>query len=87
MADLAGEETRIIPGHGPLSTEADIAEIITMLDGTVAAVKAEADAGKDIEAILDAAPLTPWVEDWAWAFINEASFTQLIYADLTRDAE
>lgn len=87
MADLAGEETRIIPGHGPLSTEADIAEIITMLDGTVAAVKAELDAGKDIEAILDAAPLTPWVEDWAWAFINEASFTQLIYADLTRDAE
>ena len=87
MADLAGEETRIIPGHGPLSTEADIAEIITMLDDTVAAVKAEVDAGKDIEAILDAAPLTPWVEDWAWAFINEASFTQLIYADLTRDSE
>ncbi|MEO1552905.1 MAG: MBL fold metallo-hydrolase, partial [Pseudomonadota bacterium] len=87
MADLAGENTRIIPGHGPLSTEADIAEIIDMLEGTIAAVRTELEAGKDIEAILDAAPLTPWVEDWAWAFINETSFTQLIYADLTRTTE
>ncbi|MEL6825563.1 MAG: MBL fold metallo-hydrolase [Pseudomonadota bacterium] len=85
MVELAGEETRIIPGHGPLSTEADLAAILDMLNGTVTAVQVEVDAGKDIEAILDAAPLTPWVEDWAWAFINEARFTQLIHADLTRD--
>ena len=85
MGELAGEETRIIPGHGPLSTEADLAAILDMLNGTVTAVQVEVDAGKDIEAILDAAPLTPWVEDWAWAFINEARFTQLIHAELTRD--
>ena len=85
MVELAGEETRIIPGHGPLSTEADLAAILDMLNGTVTAVQVEVDAGKDIEAILDAAPLTPWVEDWAWAFINEARFTQLIHAELTRD--
>ena len=82
MADLITDETRIIPGHGPLSTKSDIAEIVDMLEGTTAAVQAEIDAGKDIEAILDAAPLTPWVEDWAWGFIDEARFTRLIYADL-----
>lgn len=85
MADLATENTRIIPGHGPLSTEADIEAVVDMLGGTMAAVQAEIDLGKDIEAVLDAAPLTPWVEDWAWGFIDEARFTRLIFADLSED--
>lgn len=87
MADLITEDTRIIPGHGPLSTKADIAASVEMLNGTMAAVQAEIDAGKDIEAVLDAAPLTPWVEDWAWGFINEARFTRLIFADLSQAVE
>ena len=86
MHDTIGEGTRIIPGHGPLSTRADIADILEMLDGTVSAVQAEIDAGKDIEAVLDAAPLTPWVEEWAWGFIDEARFTRLIYGDLVSSA-
>lgn len=87
MADLITEDTRIIPGHGPLSTKADIAASVEMLTGTLAAVQTEIDAGKDIEAVLDAAPLTPWVEDWAWGFINEARFTRLIFADLSQASE
>ncbi|MEO0449525.1 MAG: MBL fold metallo-hydrolase [Pseudomonadota bacterium] len=87
MADLATEKTRIIPGHGPLSTEEDIVLIVDMLEGTMAAVQSEIDTGKDIETVLDAAPLTPWVEDWAWGFIDEARFTRLIFADLSRASE
>ncbi len=71
----------------PLSTEDDIALIVDMLEGTMAAVQSEIDAGKDIEAVLDAAPLTPWVEDWAWGFIDEARFTRLIFADLSKTAD
>jgi len=82
MVELATEATRIIPGHGPLSNESDIVLTLEMLDGAMAAVQSEIDAGKDIEAVLDTAPLTPWVEDWAWGFINEARFTRLIFADL-----
>ena len=87
MSDLIGDETRIIPGHGPLSAKTDITSILGMLQGTMAAVQAEIDAGKDIEAVLDAAPLTPWIEDWAWGFINEARFTRLIFADLSAASE
>lgn len=87
MADVATPDTRIIPGHGPLSTKADIELTLGMLEGTMAAVQAEIDAGKDIEATLDAAPLTPWVEDWAWGFIDEARFTRLIFADLSTSAD
>jgi cyclase len=87
MADMITEDTRIIPGHGPLSSKSDINDIVEMLEGTMAAVQAEIDAGKDLEAVLDAAPLTPWVEDWAWGFINEARFTRLIFEDLSRASE
>jgi glyoxylase-like metal-dependent hydrolase (beta-lactamase superfamily II) len=87
MADMITDETRIIPGHGPLSGKSDIADIVAMLEGTMAAVQAEIDAGKDLEGVLDAAPLTPWVEDWAWGFINEARFTRLIFEDLSRAAD
>lgn len=87
MADMSDEETRIIPGQGPLASKADIARTLDMLTGTMSAVQAEIDAGKDIEATLDAAPLTPWVEDWAWGFIDEARFTRLIHADLSRNQE
>jgi glyoxylase-like metal-dependent hydrolase (beta-lactamase superfamily II) len=87
MADISDDETRIIPGHGTLASKADIALTLDMLTGAMGAVQAEIDAGNDIEATLDAAPLTPWVEDWAWGFIDEARFTRLIYADLVRSAD
>lgn len=85
MSDTIDAETRIIPGHGPLSTQADIGETLDMLEGAMAAVQAEIDAGKDLDAVLDAAPLTPWVEDWATGFMTEPRFTRLVYLDLTRD--
>lgn len=85
IAEMADENTWIIPGHGGLATKSDMESILAMLQGTMAAVQSEIDAGKDIEAVLDAAPLTPWVKDWAWAFINEARFTRLIFADLTAE--
>jgi len=87
MADMSDADTRIIPGHGALASKADIERTVDMLTGVMAAVQAEIDAGKDIEATLDAAPLTPWVEDWAWGFIDEARFTRLAYADLARSAD
>ena len=82
MSDTIDAETRIIPGHGPLSTQADIGETLNMLEGVLAAVQVEIDAGKDLDAVLEAAPLTPWVEDWATRFMTEPRFTRLVYLDL-----
>ena len=82
MADAIDDETRIIPGHGALASKSDIGLTLEMLNGVMAAVQAEIDAGKDIDAVLEAAPLTPWVEDWATGFMTEPVFTRLVYAGL-----
>ena len=87
MADTINDDTRIIPGHGALASKSDIALTLDMLDGVMAAVQAEIDAGKDIDAVLEAAPLTPWVDDWATGFMTEPRFTRLVYADLAKPAE
>ncbi|MEM9234540.1 MAG: MBL fold metallo-hydrolase [Pseudomonadota bacterium] len=87
MAALANEETRIIPGHGALASKADIAQTLDMLSGVMSAVQAEIDQGKDIDAVLDAAPLSAWVEDWATGFMTEPRFTRLVYADLSKANE
>ncbi|MBO6689852.1 MAG: MBL fold metallo-hydrolase [Hyphomonas sp.] len=87
MADTINDETRIIPGHGALGSKADIGLTLEMLDGVMSAVQAEIDTGKDIDAVLEAAPLTPWVDDWATGFMTEPRFTRLVYADLAKSAE
>ena len=87
MAETIDDETRIIPGHGALASKADIGLTLDMLEGVMTAVQAEIDAGKDIDAVLEAAPLTPWVDDWATGFMTEPRFTRLVYADLVSSSD
>jgi len=84
MLSMTDEETRIIPGHGPVSAPDALQASITMLEDTVAAVKSEFDAGKSLDETLEANPLGPWSEDWGWGFINAERLTALIYGDLER---
>ncbi len=81
--EMINDDTRVIPGHGPLSTREDIKALADMLRGARAAVQAEIDAGKSLDETLAAAPLTPWVEDWATAFMTEPIFTTILYEDLS----
>jgi len=60
--DLANDETTIIPGHGPLSTKADLGESIARLKAIHDRVKARQDAGESLEAIIAADPLADMTE-------------------------
>ncbi|MEO0982254.1 MAG: MBL fold metallo-hydrolase [Pseudomonadota bacterium] len=77
------DETQVIPGHGPLSTRADILALADMLRGACAAVEAEIAAGKSLEATIASRPLEQWNEDWGGGFMNEERFTAILYADLS----
>ena len=82
LYELADDETRIIPGHGPEATRADIKALRDMMVGAVAAIEGEM-AGKTLEEVQAAKPLAPWSEDWGWSFIDADTFTALIYQDLS----
>lgn len=83
VADAAGPDTKIIPGHGPLSTKADVEASIAMLTETRAAISALVEEGLSYQDILDREPLADWHEDWNWGFITTERMIWTHYRDLT----
>jgi len=55
--DLSDANTKVIPGHGPLSNKAELGESIKRLQAIHDRVKARKDAGESLEAIIAADPL------------------------------
>lgn len=83
-AGMIDAETKIIPGHGPVSTKADIEKSITMLKDVRARIQALIDKGLDEDAVVAAAPLADLEEAWSWRFINAERMTRSAYQSLTQ---
>lgn len=75
-------ETKVIPGHGPLSTEADIKALHDKIVEAKALVKAEVDAGLTIEEVVAMRPLASIGGEWGTGFINDDRMTATIARDL-----
>jgi len=87
IVDQAGENTQIIPGHGPLSTRADLEESIAMLTQAREAVAALVEQGMGLDEIQAANPLAAFHEDWNWGFITTERMVWTLYRDLTSEIE
>lgn len=86
--DLADEDTKIVPGHGPISSKADVLTTIKMIKEARALVRTEMMKGLDRDAIIAAAPLAALDEAYSWSFINGEKFTATLFDDLMAvDAE
>lgn len=85
ILSLAGPETQIIPGHGPLATRADLEASHRMLSDARDRVKRMIDEGKTIDDILAANPLAPYHDEWNWEFITTERMTRTIHRALTQD--
>lgn len=66
---MMGDDTRLIPGHGPLARKADLQASIDMLEDGRAKVAALVAAGKSDDEIVAENPLADY-EEWSWAFIT-----------------
>lgn len=81
ISEIVNDETKIIPGHGPLANKADIIKTIAMLKDSRALVKAMIDAGKSDADILKENPLSKH-QSYNWGFINTEKMTQQVLAAL-----
>ncbi|MCI5043936.1 MAG: MBL fold metallo-hydrolase [Aquisalinus sp.] len=84
VATLADDETKIIPGHGPLSDKATVLSTIEMLKDTRAAVKDLVDKGLSEDEIVASDPLAPWNDNFSWQFIDGERMTRTLVRDLTK---
>ncbi len=76
------EDVKIIPGHGPLSTLADLRTFHQMLTETIDIVKARVKAGKDLETIKKEG-LPEKYASWGTGFISTDRWIHLIYNSIT----
>jgi glyoxylase-like metal-dependent hydrolase (beta-lactamase superfamily II) len=79
---LAGERTRIIPGHGPLASKADLQAYRTMLATVLERIKAQVAAGKRVQDIVDAKPTREFDAKWGGGFINPDTWVKMLVAGL-----
>ena len=83
IADAAGPQTQVIPGHGPLSSKTDLEASIAMLTEARARIAALIADGRDYPAILEAEPLADFHEEWNWGFITTERMIWTLYRDIT----
>jgi glyoxylase-like metal-dependent hydrolase (beta-lactamase superfamily II) len=82
---LSDDETKVIPGHGPLADRAELLGYLEMLRGVRAAVAEAIAMGKDREAVIAARPTAKWDEEWGRVWLTPEQFTSIIYSDLSRE--
>ncbi len=83
MLSLADGETKIIPGHGPLSNRAELAEWRVMLVEVRARVQAAIDAGQSLAEIRASRPTREWDARYGGGFVKPADLLRRVHASLT----
>ncbi len=78
----APADAKIIPGHGPLSTVADMKPYVQMLRETMAKVQDGMKQGKTLEQLKQEKVLAGY-EKWNGDFISTDKWIETIYHDLT----
>lgn len=82
LADLP-DDVKIIPGHGPLSTKADLRTYLNAIKETTEIVRQRIAAGKDEKAVVAEGLPDKWKE-WGSGFIKTDMWLSIVYQDLAR---
>lgn len=78
---MINDKTRVIPGHGPLSTKKDLQDFHDMLVGTAAEVKAMKDKGMSLEEMQKKGLSAKW-KDWTDGFLSTEVWIGIVYSSL-----
>ncbi len=80
--ELANEDTRIIPGHGPVSNPAELAKYRDFLIAARDRVQSLIDQGKTLEQAIAAQPTAEWDDTLGAVWITPAQLVTFIYNSL-----
>ena len=82
LIDLADDNTRIIPGHGPLSDRQGMQGYLEMLETVRDRMNKLIAEGKSLEDIIELRPNSDYDDAMGKGFINPETFLQILYSDL-----
>lgn len=79
---ISNDQTRIIPGHGPVASKTDLAAYRTYLADVVGKVQVAIKAGKTLAQVQAMKPSAAYDAKYGGAFIKPDAFVAAIYASL-----
>jgi cyclase len=82
VLQMASEQTRIIPGHGPLATKADLAAYRAMLNTVATRIRDQVRAGKSLVEVTESKPSAEFDAVWGKGFLNSQRFVEMLYKNL-----
>ena len=74
--------TKIIPGHGPLSNKQELTAYRKMLATLSERVAEQKRAGKTVEEVMASKPTADHDEQWGGGFLNPDNFVRVLYSAL-----
>lgn len=80
----ANDSTKIIPGHGPLASRADLQGYRNVLAGVRDRVAALIKQGKTREQVIAAKPTAEWDATWGSGFMKPDVFLAIVYDSMKR---
>ncbi len=82
VLELADDNTKIMPGHGPLANKADLQAYHDMLVTAETNIRALKDAGKNLEQVVAAKPTAALDAEWADGFLNADTWVMIVFAGM-----
>ena len=82
LLQLADKQTKIIPGHGPLSDKADLKRDLQVLKEIVGVVKSELAAGKNHDQISTHQTIQKYDAAYGQGFLNAKQFIEILASDI-----
>jgi cyclase len=81
---MAGEKTKIIPGHGPLGTKADLKAYRDMLAAVSGRVASQVKQGRKLEEVVASKPTAQYDAAWGKGFLAPEKFVAMLYGNLKK---
>jgi len=84
VLSLANDDTKLIPGHGPLATKDDLQIYRDMLATTSTRIKAQIKEGKKLEEAIAAKPTAEFDAVWGKGFLLPSKFVEMLWKNLQK---
>jgi len=82
---LVDDQTRIIPGHGPVGGRAELQAFHDMLKSVRAAIQSAIDEGASLEETIGRKPTAAYDEEWGQGWIKPDEMVTFVYESLTEE--
>ena len=76
------DQTKIVPGHGPVATRADLQDYRDMLVQVRQRIKDLIAAGKTMDEVVAAAPTKDFDARWGSGYVTSDVFTKMVFSSL-----